>query len=69
MSTRASAVVTVAVVVETSAAWGGDCTIEQVRSQAEEDARARVQRVLGGNSGMQVNEIVATRVVIMKDGK
>ena len=61
---KASVVLEMTVVVESSEAWGKDCTIGHAHQQAVDSAKKRLSRLIGGEIGMTVCGCASSRVVI-----
>jgi hypothetical protein len=64
--TLGSVVVHLVVKVETSAAWGDDCTLKQVRDQGTKEAINRVSAVLE-ERGIAVTTVEAREVIVREE--
>lgn len=57
MSTKATARVTVTLVVDLGQTWGSDCLVGQVHAQATREARQAVERVIGAENRMRITDV------------
>lgn len=62
MKTKATARVTVVLVVDLGASWGADCSVGQVFAQAADDARGRVTRLIGTGNGVSIADVKVSDV-------
>lgn len=77
MSTVASAtaIVSVTLAIEVNSPWGSDCTLQQVKKQATEEALQRIAQLRGSNGrqvgeltdGVRVTEVRSIRIVLNED--
>lgn len=67
MSTKATARVTVTLVVDLGQAWGSDCPIGQVHTQATREAREHVERVLAGSKGISIASVKIADVTLRSE--
>jgi len=56
--------VQVVIDVDLDAAWGGDCTLEQVQAQGTREASARIAQALQGARGVRTVSVATGDVIV-----
>lgn len=64
MKAKATARVQVTLVVDLGQAWGADCTVGQVRMQAEREAREAIDRACEAVRGVAVSKAAVVDICI-----